>query len=147
MAAPNVDTATRLVVMPGDGIGPEITAATLHVLGAADRAFDLNLAFEEVLVGFAAEHGEDAVAYGRRKLHAKGLDAVVVNDISRSDIGFDSGANEVLIVTTDGERQVPRASKDEVADAVLDETARRLEARRKEDRGGVRAHSGSAARV
>jgi isocitrate/isopropylmalate dehydrogenase len=59
MAAPSRSADTRLVVMPGDGIGPEITAATLHVLGAADRAFGLNLAFEEVPVGFAAlrQHG------------------------------------------------------------------------------------------
>jgi phosphopantothenoylcysteine decarboxylase / phosphopantothenate---cysteine ligase len=102
----------------------------------------------QVLIGFAAEHGEDAVAYGRHKLHAKGLDAVVVNDISRADIGFDSGANEVVIVTAAGERRVPRASKDKVADAVLDEAARQLG---KEDRGAVRAHRaggpGSPARV
>jgi phosphopantothenoylcysteine decarboxylase/phosphopantothenate--cysteine ligase len=44
----------------------------------------------QVLVGFAAEHGEDAVAHGRGKLERKGLDAVVVNDISRAGIGFDA---------------------------------------------------------
>jgi phosphopantothenoylcysteine decarboxylase/phosphopantothenate--cysteine ligase len=102
----------------------------------------------QVLIGFAAEHGEDAVTYGRHKLHAKGLDAVVVNDISRSDIGFDSGANEVMIVTATGEQRVPRSSKEKVADAVLDEAARQLG---KEDRGAVRAHdaggSGFTARV
>src|SRR5437763_13337089 len=101
----------------------------------------------QVLVGFAAEHGEDAVSYGRGKLEAKGLDAVVVNDISRADIGFDSGSNEVVIVTAEGERWVARSSKEEVAAAVLDETARRLEERGKEERGSVRARPGSAARV
>jgi phosphopantothenoylcysteine decarboxylase/phosphopantothenate--cysteine ligase len=101
----------------------------------------------QVLVGFAAEHGEDAVAYGRRKLEAKRLDAIVVNDISRPDIGFDSVANEVVIVTAEGERRVPRASKEEVADAVLDEAARWLESERGEHDGGVRARSGSAAAV
>jgi phosphopantothenoylcysteine decarboxylase / phosphopantothenate---cysteine ligase len=101
----------------------------------------------QVLVGFAAEHGEGAVAYGRRKLRAKGLDAVVVNDISRADIGFDSEANEVVIVTPEGERRVPRAAKGEVAGAVLDETARRVDRGREEERGAVRAHPGSAARV
>lgn len=94
----------------------------------------------QVLVGFAAEHGEGAVAYGRRKLHAKGLDAVIVNDISREDIGFDADANEVVIVTPEGERRVPRATKEEVADAVLDEAARRVDRRGEEERGGVRAH-------
>ncbi|HZE46060.1 MAG TPA: isocitrate/isopropylmalate family dehydrogenase, partial [Xanthobacteraceae bacterium] len=54
MAAPSPSADTRLVVMPGDGIGPEITAATLHVLAAADRTFGLSLAFEEVQVGFPA---------------------------------------------------------------------------------------------
>ena len=44
----------------------------------------------QTLVGFAAEHGEGAVERGRGKLERKGLDAVVVNDISRADIGFDS---------------------------------------------------------
>ena len=100
---------------------------------------------EQVLIGFAAEHGEDAVAYGRRKLEAKRLDAVVVNDISRPDIGFDVDANEVVIVSADGERRVPRADKDEVAEAVLDEAGRQLQGRRREERGGVGAHAGSAA--
>ncbi len=42
---------------------------------------------DQVVVGFAAEHGSGAVAYGREKLARKGLDAIVVNDISRADIG------------------------------------------------------------
>ena len=53
----------------------------------------------QVLVGFAAEHGDGAVATRAAKLERKGLDAVVVNDISRPDIGFDSAENEVTIVT------------------------------------------------
>ena len=43
----------------------------------------------QTLVGFAAEHGEGAVEYGRGKLARKGLDAIVVNDIARADIGFE----------------------------------------------------------
>src|SRR4051794_172846 len=74
----------------------------------------------QTLVGFAAEHGEGAVAYGRDKLERKGLDAVVVNDIARPDIGFDADANEVTIVTATGERVVPRAAKPAVARAVLE---------------------------
>jgi phosphopantothenoylcysteine decarboxylase / phosphopantothenate---cysteine ligase len=74
----------------------------------------------QVLVGFAAETGEGALAYGRDKLNRKGLDAVVVNDVARPGIGFDSADNEVTIVTGDGERHVPRASKTEVAAAILD---------------------------
>jgi phosphopantothenoylcysteine decarboxylase / phosphopantothenate---cysteine ligase len=74
----------------------------------------------QTLVGFAAEHGADAVAHGREKLASKGLDAVVVNDISRADIGFEAGDNEVTIVTAAGERHVPRAPKPLIAEAILD---------------------------
>jgi phosphopantothenoylcysteine decarboxylase / phosphopantothenate---cysteine ligase len=75
---------------------------------------------DQTLVGFAAEHGERAIEHGRTKLAGKGLDAVVVNDISRSDIGFEVDANEVTILTSDAERHVPRASKTQVAGAILD---------------------------
>jgi phosphopantothenoylcysteine decarboxylase/phosphopantothenate--cysteine ligase len=79
----------------------------------------------QVLVGFAAEHGEGALAYGRDKLTRKGLDAIVVNDIARADIGFDTAENEVTIVTAEAEQAVPRASKAEIARAVLAEVDRR----------------------
>lgn len=75
---------------------------------------------EQTLVGFAAEHGERAIECGQAKLAGKRLDAVVVNDISRADIGFEVDANEVTILTAAGERHVPRASKAEVAEAILD---------------------------
>jgi phosphopantothenoylcysteine decarboxylase/phosphopantothenate--cysteine ligase len=79
----------------------------------------------QLLVGFAAEHGEQAEHYGREKLERKRLDAIVVNDISRPGIGFDAADNEVLILTPDGaRREVPRTSKAQVADAVLDEIER-----------------------
>jgi phosphopantothenoylcysteine decarboxylase/phosphopantothenate--cysteine ligase len=75
----------------------------------------------QTVVGFAAEHGDGALDYGRGKLLRKRLDAIVVNDISRTDIGFDAAENEVTIVTASGERAVGRRSKDLVAHAVLDE--------------------------
>src|SRR3954464_12439196 len=75
---------------------------------------------KQTIVGFAAEHGDGAVDYGRDKLRRKGLDAVVVNDIGRKDIGFEGVENEVTIVTATGERHIPRTSKAEVARAVLD---------------------------
>ena len=74
----------------------------------------------QVLVGFAAESGAGAVDYGRGKLERKGLDAVVVNDIAQPGIGFDTADNEVTIVTADGDQAVPRATKSEVARAILD---------------------------
>jgi len=85
---------------------------------AADRRPD------QTVIGFAAEHGDGAVERGREKLVRKALDAVVVNDISRSDIGFDSTDNEVTIVLAEGERQVGRRPKTEVAAAILDEVER-----------------------
>jgi len=81
---------------------------------AADRRAD------QTLVGFAAEHGPEAVAHAREKLARKALDAVVVNDIARADIGFDSPDNEVTIVTAAGETLVSRAPKRAVAAAILD---------------------------
>jgi phosphopantothenoylcysteine decarboxylase / phosphopantothenate---cysteine ligase len=76
----------------------------------------------QVLVGFAAEHGDGAREYAAQKLERKSLDAIVVNDISRAEIGFDSPDNEVTIITANGrERHVPRLRKDRVAQAVLDQ--------------------------
>jgi phosphopantothenoylcysteine decarboxylase/phosphopantothenate--cysteine ligase len=77
----------------------------------------------QTLVGFAAEHGEGGVERGRGKLERKGLDAVVVNDIARADIGFDSPENEVTIVTAGGEQPVPQGPKELVAAAILDAVA------------------------
>jgi phosphopantothenoylcysteine decarboxylase/phosphopantothenate--cysteine ligase len=74
----------------------------------------------QTLVGFAAEHGGGAVERGRAKLRRKKLDAVVVNDISRAEIGFDATDNEVTVLTAAGDRQVPLGSKHAVAAAILD---------------------------
>jgi phosphopantothenoylcysteine decarboxylase / phosphopantothenate---cysteine ligase len=94
-------------------IALERTPDILSSLAAMRRA-------DQTVIGFAAEHGDGAVAYGRDKLARKGLDAVVVNDIARADIGFEGPDNEVTIVTATSERHVPRASKSEVARAILD---------------------------
>jgi phosphopantothenoylcysteine decarboxylase/phosphopantothenate--cysteine ligase len=72
------------------------------------------------LVGFAAEHGEGAVQRARDKLRRKGADMIVVNDISRSDIGFDSELNEVVLVTSNEETLVSRRPKQACAAAILD---------------------------
>ena len=74
----------------------------------------------QTLVGFAAESGDGAIAYGRDKLVRKGLDAIVVNDIAAPGVGFDALENEVTILTAGAQRHVPRTTKDAVARAVLD---------------------------
>jgi phosphopantothenoylcysteine decarboxylase/phosphopantothenate--cysteine ligase len=75
----------------------------------------------QLLVGFAAEHGEGAIERARGKLERKRLDAVVVNDISRGDIGFDTDENEVTILTAGGgEQRVPFGPKVQIARAIVD---------------------------
>jgi len=89
---------------------------TTDVLSALSEMRSLG----QTLVGFAAEHGDDAVELGRTKLVSKGLDALVINDVSGTDIGFESNSNEVTIVTAAGDQHVPKADKLEIADAILD---------------------------
>jgi phosphopantothenoylcysteine decarboxylase/phosphopantothenate--cysteine ligase len=74
----------------------------------------------QVLVGFAAEHGPGGVERARAKLERKSLDMIVMNDVSRTDIGFDSTENELVLVTAHGERTVSRRSKRACAAALWD---------------------------
>jgi phosphopantothenoylcysteine decarboxylase / phosphopantothenate---cysteine ligase len=74
----------------------------------------------QTVVGFAAEHGEGAAERARAKLERKGLDAIVLNDVSRPGIGFDTAENEVSIVTRAGTQDVPRAPKVEVAGTIIE---------------------------
>jgi phosphopantothenoylcysteine decarboxylase/phosphopantothenate--cysteine ligase len=76
---------------------------------------------DQLLVGFAAETGANGLERAREKLDRKGADLFVLNDVSRTDIGFDTDENEVTLVTAGGERIVPKAPKDEIAAAILDE--------------------------
>jgi phosphopantothenoylcysteine decarboxylase/phosphopantothenate--cysteine ligase len=100
---------------------------------------------DQILVGFAAEHGEQAIVYGRDKLQRKGLDLIVVNDIARVDIGFDASHNEVTLLGRDGlERTIPRADKTQVADEILSEVQRLRAGRGGERDGADRAASVSA---
>jgi phosphopantothenoylcysteine decarboxylase / phosphopantothenate---cysteine ligase len=75
---------------------------------------------DQVIVAFAAEHGGEALERAREKLRRKGADAIVVNDVSRAEIGFDSELNEVIVVDAGGEHHVPIGPKEDVADAILD---------------------------
>ncbi|HUK25840.1 MAG TPA: bifunctional phosphopantothenoylcysteine decarboxylase/phosphopantothenate--cysteine ligase CoaBC [Terriglobales bacterium] len=77
----------------------------------------------QVMVGFAAET-ENALENARKKLAAKSLDAIVVNDVSREGVGFDSDRNAVTIITQHEVIEVPETTKWEVAQRVLDVVAR-----------------------
>jgi phosphopantothenoylcysteine decarboxylase/phosphopantothenate--cysteine ligase len=76
----------------------------------------------QLLIGFAAET-DHLLKQAREKLVAKGLDAIVANDVSREDSGFDSENNAVVILLRDDPQPVelPLMSKLETAHRVLDE--------------------------
>ena len=78
-----------------------------------------------VLVGFAAET-DDVVRKARDKRTGKRVDAIVANDVSQSDRGFEVDTNAVTIVTAEGEDVVPLQSKDRVAAVILDSAERLL---------------------
>jgi phosphopantothenoylcysteine decarboxylase / phosphopantothenate---cysteine ligase len=74
----------------------------------------------QTVVGFAAETN-DVLERGRKKLARKGVDLLVVNDVSAPGAGFDHDTNAVAILGADGSiTEVPLTSKDAVANAVLD---------------------------
>ncbi len=84
----------------------------------------------QVIVGFAAET-HDAVERGRRKLERKGVDLLVVNDVSAPGVGFDHDTNAVVILDADGTAtEIPLTSKDAVANAVLDRVIDHLDEKR-----------------
>ena len=100
----------------------------------------------QVLVGFAAEHGDGAIDYARGKLERKRLDAIVVNDISQPGIGFDAADNEVTFLARDGgEVRLRKSRKEQIADGVLDEVEK-LRAKESDDRA-IRADPARTAGV
>jgi phosphopantothenoylcysteine decarboxylase / phosphopantothenate---cysteine ligase len=77
----------------------------------------------QIVVGFAAET-QNALENARKKLSAKSLDAIVVNDVSHEGVGFDSDRNAVTIITQHEVIEVPETTKWEVAQRVLDQVVR-----------------------
>ena len=77
----------------------------------------------QIVVGFAAET-ENVLENARQKLATKRLDAIVVNDVSRAGVGFDSDRNQVTIISHDEVVDVPETTKWEVAQRVLDQVVR-----------------------
>jgi phosphopantothenoylcysteine decarboxylase/phosphopantothenate--cysteine ligase len=80
-----------------------------------------------VLVGFAADVGEGGLERAREKLANKQGNLFVFNDVSRSDIGFESESNEVVLISSRGEQRIGKRSKADVAVVILDEVAALLE--------------------
>ncbi|MEM8766825.1 MAG: bifunctional phosphopantothenoylcysteine decarboxylase/phosphopantothenate--cysteine ligase CoaBC [Pseudomonadota bacterium] len=81
-----------------------------------------------VVIGFAAET-EKALEHARGKLARKGLDAIIVNDVSRQDIGFGSDHNAATLIWADGERALPRQDKTDLARQLIAEIAERFAGR------------------
>jgi phosphopantothenoylcysteine decarboxylase/phosphopantothenate--cysteine ligase len=100
----------------------EPTVDVLGLLGERSRN-------GQVLVGFGAELGADGLNRKRTMLHDKNVDLVVYNDVGQDAVGFDAADNEVVLITREGERDVTRAPKEQIAAAVLDEVERLLEER------------------
>lgn len=75
----------KIVVMPGDGIGPEITAATMSVLTAVQKLYPIDLSFEYVEIGFASydKHGTTLTDAALEK--ARQSDGIILGPISHMD--------------------------------------------------------------
>lgn len=69
-------------------------------------------------IGFAAQ-SENLAQYGQQKYQDKGCDLLIANDISRSDIGFDSDENEVLIFHQNGMSKIAKQSKLKIAQNII----------------------------
>jgi phosphopantothenoylcysteine decarboxylase/phosphopantothenate--cysteine ligase len=98
----------------------EPTVDIAHRLGEAKRPGQL-------LVAFGAELGDAGLERKRGMLESKNADLVVYNDVSRSDIAFESADNEVVLVSRLGDRPVAKAPKPAIAAAILDEVERLLD--------------------
>lgn len=101
--------ATQKIKKSGGSLSLELVK-TKDILGSARS----EMGFTGFLVGFAAET-ENVEANARLKLAAKGCDLIVANDVSRSDIGFDSHENEALLVFPDRTELFPKAPKHDLA--------------------------------
>ena len=75
----------------------------------------------QTIVGFAAEHGVGGPGRARDKLARKGVDMIVLNDVSDPEIGFESERNAVTLIEPDEEHELEADSKDAIADRILDQ--------------------------
>ena len=123
------------MVMPTDN------RAVVEVLGERPEVIIRNDGEGVLLVSWEPLEGEAVAGEARRlapgeKLARKNLDFIVANDVSRHDVGFESDHNEITIIAREGEAtRVPRASKDAIAEAILDRVFGVVPATVGEDRG------------
>ena len=105
--------AARKIKKSVDSLSLELVK-TRDILGSARG----EIGFTGFLVGFAAET-ENVEANARLKLAAKGCDLIVANDVSRTDIGFDSHENEAFLVFPDRTELFPKAPKHDLAIRII----------------------------
>jgi phosphopantothenoylcysteine decarboxylase/phosphopantothenate--cysteine ligase len=91
----------------------------LHLEPTKDILGGLESREGQTIVGFAAEYGSD-VERAREKLVRKNADLIVLNDVSNPSIGFESSENAVTLIDAEGDTSIPQASKDQIADAILE---------------------------
>src|ERR1700681_4215351 len=122
-----IKTAAVSDYRPRATVGQKIkgkAAMTLELEATPDILKELSLKKgAQIIVGFAAET-ENVLENARQKLVSKNLDAIVVNDVSREGVGFDSDRNAVTIISRDEVLEVPETTKWEVAQRVLDQIVR-----------------------
>jgi len=122
-----IKTAAVADFRPKDAAGQKIKRKgpmTLELEPTADILAELaRQKGSQIIVGFAAET-ENVLENARRKLVSKSLDAIVVNDVSREGLGFESDRNAVTIIAHDEVVEVPETSKWEVAQRVLDQVVK-----------------------
>jgi phosphopantothenoylcysteine decarboxylase / phosphopantothenate---cysteine ligase len=108
----SAEVAPKKLSREGEGLDLHLEP-TQDILGGLERSAG------QTVVGFAAEDGDD-IERARGKLHRKGLDLIVLNDISDPEIGFDSAENAATLISSTEEATLPRAPKDVIAEQILD---------------------------
>jgi phosphopantothenoylcysteine decarboxylase/phosphopantothenate--cysteine ligase len=101
-----------------DGLHLELEPTEDIVRDVSDARGDGTL-----VIAFAAEMDAD-VERAREKMRAKGADAIVLNDVSRAGIGFDSERNAAVFITAERAAEISERSKRDVAERILDEVVR-----------------------
>jgi|TARA_B110000879_G_scaffold163587_1_gene211265 phosphopantothenoylcysteine decarboxylase/phosphopantothenate--cysteine ligase len=115
-----VSVAEQKIKKKADSIELKLQKNVDIVSAIADNFNDL------FVVGFAAET-QDIETYGREKLARKKLDAIIANDVSREDVGFNSDDNEAWWITADNSQVFSKRSKTQLARDIIVAISQKIE--------------------
>jgi phosphopantothenoylcysteine decarboxylase/phosphopantothenate--cysteine ligase len=115
-----VSVAEQKIKKQADSMELKLEKNVDIVSAVADNFSDL------FVVGFAAET-QDIEAYARDKLTRKKLDAIVANDVSRADVGFNSDNNEAWWITADSSQAFSKRSKTQLARDIIGAISEKIE--------------------